>query len=182
MAMPPSGSGQPASSICSSAVVSAVLLSWWVTKTRLQNGFQEVWNVLSAAFCSAQPLLAVLAQTSLPNPLMTIDFKQEQNVTYKNLPETLSLMSVKLGDKQNITAVNKRGGGGGGHGGGHIGRGRSGGGGRGRGRGNGGGKKSPAGVMNHPRISQSRGSSGGTLNYASLRFLILTFFASSFLV
>ena len=102
----------------------------------------------------------------------------------------MSITSSKLGDKQNITAVNKRGGGAGGHGGGHAGgRGRGGRGGV-RGQGNNGGKNSPyrqggAVVPLHVaggRNSHPRGSNGGTLNYISLHYLILAFFASFFLV
>ncbi|XP_022754094.1 H/ACA ribonucleoprotein complex subunit 1-like [Durio zibethinus] len=136
-------------------------------------GFKKFGMFFLLLSVQLHPLLAVLPQTSLPNPLMTI---------------------VKSGDKQNIIAVNKRGVGGGGHGGGHVGGGGRGGRGGARGRGNGGGKKSPyvqggivvplyaAGATNHPRISHSRGSNGGTLNYVSLHYLILALFATFFLV
>ncbi|XP_021278814.1 WAS/WASL-interacting protein family member 1-like [Herrania umbratica] len=150
------------------------------------KNFLVFFLLLSVQF---HPLLA-LSQTSLPDPFMTADSNQEQDVTeYKSVPKRLTML-VKLGDNQNITVVNKRGGAAGGHGGGHgAGRGSVGG-----ARGSGGGKKSPytqggvviplyaAGATNHPRVSNSHGSNGGTLSYVPLDYLILAFFASFFLV
>lgn len=89
-------------------------------------------------------------------------------------------MSAKLGEKQNITAVNNRGDGGGG---GHAGGGGHGGEGGARDGGGNTGDVPLVGAMNYPHTSQPRRSDGGTLiNYISLHCTILAFLASFFLV